>query len=170
MSEVWLPAPKWRNHEVSSLGRVRRATPGGRFPVGHIMAAFKHANGYLSVCISQDGKAKSVYIHSLVCEAFHGSRPTPKHHAAHFDGDTENNRQENLRWATCRENAADKRRHGTMLFGERHPNAKLTEASVRNIRADAAAGMGNRPIGRKYGVDATRVRLIVRRQLWKEVI
>lgn len=46
-------------------------------------------------------------IHTLVCLAFHGPKPTPKHQVAHKDCNKMNNGYLNLRWATPKENIAD---------------------------------------------------------------
>jgi hypothetical protein len=43
-------------------------------------------------------------VHRLVCEAFHGPQPQDKPVVIHIDEDATNNRQENLRWGTQKEN------------------------------------------------------------------
>ncbi len=43
-------------------------------------------------------------VHQLVCEAFHGPRPDPKSVVLHLDENAHNNRPENLRWGTQKEN------------------------------------------------------------------
>lgn len=43
-------------------------------------------------------------IHRLVCEAFHGVPPFPKAVVIHLDEDATNNKPENLRWGTQKEN------------------------------------------------------------------
>lgn len=73
------------------------------------------------------------YVHRLVAAAFIPN-PENKPDVAHWDGDGTNNAAHNLRWATEVENMADKKRHGTHIKGERHGNAKLTDAQVRDIR------------------------------------
>lgn len=81
-------------------------------------------NGYLSAKILEgDGVARGNYIHRMVASEFHGGALDDMQ-VAHWDGNKQNNRLENLRWATPSENAADKERHGTVLRGERHPNYK----------------------------------------------
>lgn len=92
--------------------------------------------GYQIVCLyGANGKRRMRPVHQLVCEAFRGPCPPAKHEVAHFDGNPLNNRAENLRWATRKENAADSIRHGTHARGELHASAILTEAQVRQIRA-----------------------------------
>ena len=48
--------------------------------------------------------AKTFKVHRLVCEAFHGPAPFDSAVVMHLDDDPANNRPENLRWATQKEN------------------------------------------------------------------
>lgn len=95
-------------------------------------------------------------VHRLVCEAFHGPQPTKYHEVAHWDGDRLNNAPSNVRWATHKENEADKIRHGKVASGdrngrrlhperyprgERHPMSKLTDVQVSVARQVLAADM-----------------------------
>lgn len=43
-------------------------------------------------------------VHRLVCEAFHGPAPSKRSVVIHLDEDATNNRPENLRWGTQKEN------------------------------------------------------------------
>lgn len=43
-------------------------------------------------------------MHQLVCEAFHGPKPFPKAVVIHIDENGLNNRPENLKWGTQKEN------------------------------------------------------------------
>jgi hypothetical protein len=43
-------------------------------------------------------------VHRLVCEAFNGPPPSPGLDCEHIDENPRNNRPENLRWATRKEN------------------------------------------------------------------
>lgn len=79
------------------------------------------------------GRDFQVKIHVLVLNAFVGDRPVGLE-ARHLDGDPTNDHLSNLKWGTQAENYDDRRRHGTANDGERHGNAKLTNAQVREIR------------------------------------
>ncbi len=52
-----------------------------------------------------------VYVHRLVCEAWHGPPPNEESIVLHLDGDPQNNTPQNLRWGTQQENAEDRERH-----------------------------------------------------------
>lgn len=49
-------------------------------------------------------KGRNYKVHRLICEAFHGPPPTPRSVVIHLDEDATNNRPENLRWGTQKEN------------------------------------------------------------------
>lgn len=46
----------------------------------------------------------NIKIHQAVCEAFHGPKPQPNFVVIHLDEDATNNRPENLKWGTQKEN------------------------------------------------------------------
>jgi hypothetical protein len=97
--ETWNPVtakPKW---QVSNMGRVKFFN--GRVGRGTIN--------------SQVRQTSNLYVHRLVCEAFHGPPPAADSQVDHVDGDSLNNRADNLEWVTQRENvtrACGKRRRG----------------------------------------------------------
>jgi len=43
-------------------------------------------------------------VHRLVCEAFHGPAPDASFVVIHLDEDATNNRKDNLKWGTMKEN------------------------------------------------------------------
>lgn len=87
-----------------------------------------------------DGKRREVA--RIACEAVNGLPPTKDHEAAHSCGKGHlgciNHRH--VRWATAKENAADRSLHGTENIGERNGHAVLTEADVRSIKGRFSAG------------------------------
>lgn len=54
---------------------------------------------------------RDIYIHVLVCRAWHGEPPFEGALVLHYDDDPTNNRPENLRWGTRLENDLDYRRN-----------------------------------------------------------
>lgn len=130
-------------------------------------------NGYRIVSL----RGCMCHVHHLVLEAFIGPRP-PGLQACHNDGNKLNNAVTNLRWDTCKANAADRVRHGTALVGERSPNVKLTESDVREIRALHRAlklPSGRVPPGtncelaKRFGVAVGTIKSIAVGERWKGV-
>ena len=113
--ERWRPVPAYAGYyEVSQLGRVRslpRNDRRGRRVVGGMRKPHIAASGYPCVTLHRDGSSQTHYVHSLVLEAFVGPRP-PGAEACHGEGGPSDNRVDNLRWDTHRENVLDIVRHG----------------------------------------------------------
>lgn len=63
----------------------------------------KQGRGYFYVDLYNNGKHKRFYVHRLVAEAF-VENPNNKPFVNHKDGDTSNNKAENLEWVTPLEN------------------------------------------------------------------
>lgn len=53
---------------------------------------------------ARSSKFGHLKVHQVVCEAFHGPRPSANSVVIHIDEDGLNNRPENLRWGTQKEN------------------------------------------------------------------
>ena len=68
-----------------------------------------------------------------------------------------------LRWATRKENNADRKRDGTHLAGERHPNSKLTEPEALKILQDQRI---QREIAADYGVAQQQISRIKAGRRW----
>lgn len=145
-NEEWRPVVGYEDsYQVSSEGRVRsvdrvvtvRCGCGHglieRRLKGRILAS-SPMKGYPMVALSVGNEAKSLLVHRLVCEAFHGPAPDGKNIAAHNDGDASNASAENIRWASQKENIADQLIHGTRLRGDDCPWAKINREEVSLIR------------------------------------
>lgn len=116
MSEVWVPVSGYAGlYEVSSLGRVRsldrvveiRGLNRKRPLRGRVLKPKYASCGYLQVALSAENKQRYAYIHTLVCEAFIGPRPSKGHQVDHINADRTDNRLSNLRWVTTKENHAN---------------------------------------------------------------
>lgn len=126
------------------------------------------SNGYKQFVIWRAGKRAPDLVHRLVLLTHVGPPPTPLHEAAHNNGDRADNRLENLRWATRRENHADKQQHGTNLAGERHPGSTITNQQARQIYIRLLGGERQRPVARELGIGRSVVVNIARRRSYVE--
>jgi hypothetical protein len=171
-SGVRLPLPLERYH----MSRVIKAAP--RFPgyfVGSDGTAWSKltgtmrqlktpltTQGYPHCGMVRDGRRKGVLVHRLVCEAFHGPQPSPKHEVRHLNGIRTDGRSENLCWGTRAENMEDAVKHGTATVGERNKNAKLTQKDAEDIRRLYRFGFGSQyTLAEVYGVSRRTIQCIV---------
>lgn len=157
------------NYEVSDEGQVRRHTAGrGTYPgrILRLKCSKQKKHWYYRIGLTKGDITTDYSVHTLVCSAFNGPAPSPKHEVAHIDGDPHNNAASNLRWATPRENHADKIRHGTLLEGERCYNTKISDQDVANIRLLGALAVppSQREIAELFGITQSYVGAILRRE------
>lgn len=170
MTEIWKPVPSWPGYSASSLGRIRRDVPRGKFKNPRIMRGSYYTEGYVAFQTTVEGRRVTVGYHVMVCEAFHGPKPEWATLVRHLDDDGLNNVPDNLAWGTGAMNAEDARRMGTLCIGEQHGNAKLTEADVLEIFAMRASGCTGKQIGLKYSINRNTVNKILARKLWGHVV
>ena len=174
--EEWREVEGAPSYEVSNLGRVRRAKGGKSTSAGRILSNRpRKKNGYIPVVLSLGarGQKRQAHVHQLVAEAFCGPRPSVAHCAAHNDGNSANNKAENLRWATHAENMHDMsfEVHGTASRGQAHYNSVLTEELVielRKARAQNPYG-GVAQICRKHGLNRKGASDAARGATWKHL-
>lgn len=114
------------------------------------------------------GKKVTRSVHCVVAEAFLGQCPEGLE-CCHENGNALDNRVKNLRWDTTAANAADRKRHGNETCGERSGKAKLTEAQVRAMRSEYAAGVPIKIIAEKYGMDRNHTGDVIKGRSWKHV-
>ena len=155
-------------YEVSNLGRVRgidRRNNGRK--VKGVMLKIQTHRKRRKVGL-HDMKVWDKSVSTLVCEAFNGPRPKGKQ-VAHYDGNSLNDKARNLRWATPKENEADKIRHDTKLRGEKCHGAKLTVGDVRKIKHDLSKGAMQTELAKQYGVSQTAIFYISSGRNWKHV-
>lgn len=116
---VW---SRWRKGPGAWLGAQWKELRTTTDREGYRRVQLSHANGTKvtrKVCV-------------LVTLAFRGPKPDGME-CRHDNGICDDDRAENLLWGTPAENAADKRRHGTIAKGERHGRATMTDQQIEAI-------------------------------------
>jgi hypothetical protein len=119
--------------------------------------------GYGKICHN----GKYLAVHRAVCEHVNGPPPTPKHQAAHACGNGHYGcvNPHHLVWKTPKQNNADRIAHGTMLWGEESPSAKLKNGDIERIRA-LNGTMIQRDIAKMFGVSTTTIARILKGKRW----
>lgn len=120
--------------------------------------------GHLQVTCSQGEKKRNRYVHHLVLEAFGKPKPGPNHVTRHLDGDPTNNSLRNLAWGSARDNANDRKTHGTQLKGVAHPNS--VPLSMERLEELALAGYTVSFMARQLGVSRRTVRRVLAGKHW----
>lgn len=116
--------------------------------------------------IRVNGKAISAC--RFICELVFGKPVTRYYEAAHSCGRGHLGcvNPRHLRWATPRENQADRIKHETHCRGTKSPNSKLTENDVLNIRRRALGGESQISLAKDYGVGRTTIARVIDRETW----
>ena len=153
--ETWRPVAGYEGlYAVSDRGRVMTyRAPGTRVlsSVGHLLSPTLNYRGYRKVQLFKDGKPKNALVHRLVAAAF---IPNPENLESvnHIDADRGHNDVRNLEWLSPR--------------GEDHPNAKLNEQQVLDIRASS---LSVRKLGALYGLHPSSIHEVKRGRIWAHV-
>ena len=123
--EIWKDAVGFENYQVSNFGRVKRIEHiaqhpryGNRKLCERLLKGVKNKDGYIRIKI----KSRFVFAHVLVLESFVCSKP-PEMVSCHNNGVPDDNRLENLRWDTQKNNVQDRKKHGTYQWGNLNPNS-----------------------------------------------
>ncbi|WP_170790783.1 HNH endonuclease [Ruegeria lacuscaerulensis] len=161
--EMWKSIVGVPGYRVSNTGKICNVK-------GEPLKLQVKKEGYLTVMIGSrtDRTRKRRLVNRIVCEAFHGPPPSPKHQAAHNNGDPSDNRAENLRWATPAENTRDKYRHGTIRYGYDNPSTRVNPYKIEVALAAMKAGVSKLTIGSALEISDVTVGLIERGQVLSE--
>lgn len=115
MNEQWRGVPGYEGYyEVSDQGRVKsldrkiNVKTGKRALKEKILRPSELSNGYYIVGLSRNGRSTTKYVHKLVAEAFLDHVPCKyKEIVDHINHDKKDNRVDNLRVVSPRENASN---------------------------------------------------------------
>lgn len=109
MTEKWRIIPSLPEYIACNDGRVMRLPFIGEMPYGgdrhyggEPTTGTVHPLNNMRPTILY--KSKNYRVSRLICEAFHGPAPFPKAVVMHINDDQTDNRAENLKWGTQKEN------------------------------------------------------------------
>lgn len=167
--ESWKEIPGFPDYEISTFGKYRRVRRGkSNNSIPRVLKP-NVVRKYAKLALYKDGRFKSVSLHRTVLLTFVGEPPTAAHVGAHNDGNTRNNRLDNLRWATSKENAADRILHGTHPRGVASRSTKLTEKQIIAIRRLKQRGIGAPLISAAVGISQSSAERILSGKSFKDI-
>lgn len=103
--------PGYPDYAATSNGRILSFKSGLPVELSQgVTSGYHHVTLYDT---SGTGSGKSMYVHRLVCSAFHGKPDEAGLDACHINHDPSDNRAVNLEWGTREENNHQKRGNGT---------------------------------------------------------
>ena len=133
--EYWvcLIDTKLRGIEVSNLGRIK-----GYLNIKSFGSMRK--SGYVEVRVGE----RRYRVHRLICTAFHGAQPTPKHTVNHKDRNKSNNAASNLEWATHQEQCD-------------HANSKRVQAIHKDTHEVIGTWVSGYEAARQLGINSRSI-------------
>lgn len=103
MSETWKQVPIAPKYEVSTHGNVRNKK------TGRVLSACKNIEGYMRLSLRVDDSSITTTVHRLVAMTFIPN-PKNKYSVNHKNHVRDDNRLDNLEWATAREQSNHRRK------------------------------------------------------------
>ncbi len=164
--------PLFPGYGISKDGRVwskPRKNIRGRKLRGRWLKMHIDGPGRYFVGLWRSGKRYNKRIHRLVLEAFVGPCPGGME-CRHLDGNQLDNRLNNLRWGTHKENMKDRDNHGTSNKGHQHGKSKLSDYNVRMIIYLYFTGLYKQyEIADLYCIGPSVVSRICNQKAWKHL-
>lgn len=153
------PIPQIDKYGAGDDGKIYRIDKPKPVALKPWLGGYK--NSYQMIRINSHNE----YVHQLVCRAFYGLPPKELPDTRHLDGNSLNNRPQNLDWGTPKQNALDRSAHGK-LNGENHPRARLSLDTVNEIRL-RRKDFTIPELAQRYDVSKGTIEKVIYGQTWK---
>lgn len=178
MKEIWKDIPGYEGlYRVSSLGNVKSLHVYRGSTERILKPNTIDKFGYQQVELRKNGKRKCSLIHRLVLQTFVGPCPDGME-GCHKDSNPKNNKLNNLKWDTPKNNVQDILFRGNHWFsnnighnrGSKHSLSKLNEKQVRIIKwLLKNSHLTQKEIGKIFDVSNITICDIKSGKLWKHV-
>ena len=163
MDEIWKDIPGYEGrYQASTFGNIRETATGRVLP----QHSYKTKGDKYYMRCGFD--KKGFIVHRLIALTFIPN-PENKPQVDHIDFNEQNNRVDNLRWVTSKENQIHSGpRMIKMKQGQNHPRALFTDEDVIAIRELRRRRVKYRVIAEMYGVKENTICSMITRR-WKHL-
>jgi len=166
-SSIWKPIKGYEGmYEVNTFGHVcsltrviKNGLKSTRVIKGKSLKLKIDRNGYPTVTLNKEHKAKTVRVHRLVAEAFL-RKPHNYTDVNHIDGVKTNNSVYNLEYCTRSQNIEHAYKN------QLRTDAKFNPQQIRDIRTSESS---QRALAREYNVDRNTIKQIKTKRTYKWV-
>jgi len=166
--DTWHNVPSYFPLQINKYGFVRNSQTGNILKPQ--IKTFVSGDRRSVVYYGRNGKKVSANVHRLLGLTFL-ERPIEKNLVCHRDGNSINNRLDNLYWGNSKDNTEDDYRNGALKRGILEVNRKLDRWDVFEIKALQYAGVSQSRIGPLFGISPKTVSKLMRGQrgtVWLE--
>ncbi|MEW5675547.1 HNH endonuclease [Flavobacterium enshiense] len=161
-NENWRIIKEAPNYEISDFGRLRHTFKNGKTKLVKPSenTTNKGKRDYQFYIIEN----KKYYVHFLVLTTFVGTKPIGWE-CDHINGDKHDNTLQNLRYLTRSENRSHK--------GSQHPNSKLNDEKVRQLRSlwqlKKSLDLNQQKLADLFGVTPSAISSAITRKSWSHI-
>lgn len=176
MEEIWKDIEGYKGlYQVSNLGGVKSLSRviimknQAKRTINEkiLKPSYNGDNGYLFVVLCKNGKNTPTFIHRIVALSFK-ENTEHKPQVNHKNGKKDDNRLENLEWATPQENTIHAYSFGLTTKGSARYNSKLSEEEAKSIKYDLAHLSYNK-ISEIFGMSKANISKIRLGKIWKHI-
>lgn len=121
-------------------------------------------NQYYRLSLRKNGKDVNRTVHKIICQTYYGDKPQKNSIVRHLDGNSLNNRANNLDWGTYGQNWDDRKKDCRGIHEEHH-NAKITMDIARKMRM---SGKTYQELCHEYNLTSKTVQRILNNETWIE--
>lgn len=150
-----------KNGEILNLKTGKKLNP------------YKNPDGYRKVTFYETAKKrKFFYVHRLLAKAFI-ENPLNKDFINHINGNTSDNRIENLEWCTRSENGKHAFKLGlnksNPVYGSKNKNSKINESIALEIKQKFKVGFKQSYIARYFNISKYIVSNVITGKTWNHI-